>query len=592
MKTPLLYIAIFLFSSSLCAQEAITVPELRKHIEYLASDDLQGRLPGSEGGKKAAEYIRDQLADTGLRLLGDNGFQYFDVMMDARADSVSSLIIGDYNAVLNQDFVPVSFSADKRISALPAFAGYGLSITTSAEDDQEEFNWNDYKNVDFSGKLVIVLRGSPDDEVNAFNPHISLRQKVMIARDQNAAGVLFVSGEQYDPDDELMKMSIRQARIPADLPLLHISRSTADKILKGSGWTIKELEEKIKSESSPFSFELENKISITAKIQKTYVPTQNIVGFLDNNSSKKEYLILGGHYDHLGLGGYGSGSRRPDTSAVHNGANDNASGISAILEIIERLKAHQDSLKRSVLFIAFGAEERGLFGSKYYTNNPFFDLKKASLMFNLDMIGGYDPEEGTLTAGGTGTAVGLSEIVNQFALEHNIEINEMRAGLGPSDHASFYAKDVPALFLFSGMTGYYHTPVDDIDSLNFEGLKTIADLTYDLLVDIANRPEVMEFQEAGPKERSGGGGRFKVTLGIMPDIDGGNVKGLRVEAVMPNRPAALAGMLKGDVIIGMEDKTINNIYDYMGRLKTFKKGQKIIVEVMRNGKKQLLYVEL
>jgi membrane-associated protease RseP (regulator of RpoE activity) len=232
-------------------------------------------------------------------------------------------------------------------------------------------------------------------------------------------------------------------------------------------------------------------------------------------------------------------------------------------------------------------------GSKKFTSDPLLSLDKAKGMLNLDMVGSLNQESKEITVGGTGTAVGLADLVAELADTSVLVIKQSSEGFGPSDHASFYIKDIPVLFFFTGVTQEYHTPDDDVDKLNYAGQKVVSDYAYDLLLNINNRQEALAFQEAGPKMRTTGGRRgLKVTLGIMPDFAGSNVKGLRADVVIKDRPAHLAGMQNGDIIVAMEGKSVNDIYEYMSRLREFKKGQRISVDVMRGEEKLILIVDL
>ncbi len=259
---------------------------------------------------------------------------------------------------------------------------------------------------------------------------------------------------------------------------------------------------------------------------------------------------------------------------------------------MEKLASQKKELNRSVLVILFGAEEMGTLGSKYFTNNPLVDLTKIKLMFNLDMVGRLDKESQSLTVGGTGTAIGLGTMVENQAKAHQLKVKLSPEGYGPSDHASFYAKDIPVLMFFTGVHDDYHTPNDDVEFINFEGEKAVADYIFDLIFEMANLTESLTFQEAGPKTQPTECGRFKVTLGVMPDHAATGIKGMRVELVIKDRPADRAGMKKGDIIVAMEGKPVNDIYEYMSRLSDFKTGQRISVEVLRDGKKEILIVEL
>ena len=566
----------------------ITISELRQHIAFLASDSLKGRKPGTDGGRIAAEYIAEEISKTGLSPIEKNSFQYFDVVTSISAGENNTFRFKDFEGEAEKDFTPLSFSENGDITAPVIFAGYGFDIKT------DSVSWNDYSGLDVTGKWVMVLRGDPEDNPHGiFSEHSSLRKKTLVARDHGAAGILFLSGPEFDETDELIPLVYDQSQSGSAIHAIHIKRSVADRIIKESGYTISQLEQRLISDRKPVSFIVQEEITASTDLVKQTVTTQNVAGILYGSDPrlKEEIIVIGAHYDHLGFGGAHSGSRRPDTLVIHNGADDNASGVAAILEIIEKLKAEQTKLKRSILFLSFGAEEMGLLGSKYFVNNPLVDLGKIKLMFNLDMVGRLDSTTKAITVGGTGTAVGLSDLVQRFSEGEELNVKLSSEGYGPSDHTSFYIKNIPVLFFFTGVHEDYHTPEDDVEKINLSGEKLVAEFVHDLIIEAANVPESLVYQEAGPKEQPSGRRRFKVTLGIMPDYSEEG-EGLRVDGVINNKPAKRAGMEKGDVIVAMDGKPVKNIYDYMYRLEECKPGQRINVDVLRNGKNITLVVDL
>ncbi len=589
-----LFLILFLFISTASnyAQESadITIPELRQHISFLASDSLKGRKPGTNEDKIAANYIREQLIQNKLSLLGDDGFQKFSVLSSIEAGENNTLQSGNFQAELGKDFTPLSFSENGKLSATLAFVGYGFDF------EKDSLAWNDYDGVDVQNKWCLMLRGDPeiDNPNSPYSPYSSLRKKVLVAKDHGATGVIFVSGEKFDKEDQLIELIYDKSMSNAGIPVIHIKRALADLILKDQNKTIANLEKVLNETKKPHSFETGQTVAAEVEIIKNEDLTQNIVALLPGSDDvlKNEYIVIGAHYDHLGMGGPGSGSRRPDTLAIHNGADDNASGVAAILEIVEKLAAQKNDLKRSVIFVAFGAEEMGTLGSSFFVNNPLVDLKRIKFMFNLDMIGRLDTLNSNLSIGGVGTARELEDLVKNIADQHKLKISVSKEGYGPSDHANFYANDIPVLAFFTGAHEDYHTPADDVEFINFDGEKMISDIVFDLAKRVANQPKAFVYQQAGPKERPGGRRRFKVTLGIMPDHVATDIKGMKVQLVIKDRPAYLGGMQKGDIIVAMEGKPVNDIYDYMNRLNEFKPGQRISIEVMRNGKKEILIVEL
>jgi hypothetical protein len=571
-----------------CSQRPqLTVDELESHVRYLASDSLKGRKPGTPEDVLAAHYIKKNITAKNVKLLGDDGFQMFEIVSSLELGDNNSAVLNGTSLTVNENYMPYSFSENGAVNAPIVFAGYGFDI----KDDS--LTWNDYADIDVAGKWAMILRGDPelDDANSAFASYSTLRKKVFVAKDHGAAGVIFVNGGEFDAKDELPDLLIKDSHISVGIPVIQLVKTQADDILKSQSVSIDSLEQQLNA-GTPTGFETNATLNAVMNVHKVRKPTQNVVALLPGSDPllKDEFIIVGAHYDHLGLGGPATGSRQPDTLAIHNGADDNASGTAAAMGVFQKLAAHQKELKRSILFIAFGAEEMGTLGSKYFTDNPLVDLSKAKFMFNFDMVGRL--QDNALTLNGTGTAVGLEDMLDVYGKLHRFDLSMSPEGLGPSDHAPFYASDIPVLMFFTGIHQDYHTPADDVDLLNYEGQKRVADFAYDIILDVANQQPAFVFQEAGPKERNTSRRQFKVTLGIMPDVAGAEKRGLRVDAVMPDRPAQLAGMQKGDIIVEMDGKPVKDVYEYMHRLSDFQVGQRISVGVLRGEEQVLLIVEL
>ncbi len=582
-----LFSILFFFSFSLLAQENpdILPEELEQHVSYLASDDLQGRYPGTEGDRLSAEYIAGEYDKAGIKRLAENGFQYFEVVVSAEAGENNMLDAGDVSATLNEDFTPLSFSKNTILFAPVVFAGYGFDIKT------DSLEWNDYAGVDVNDKWVVILRGEPGDEEadSPFAADAGLREKVIVAKDKGAGGVIFVSGPSFDKDDMLMRMFYDKTTADAGIPVFHAKRSFVDKML---GTAVGELEEKITAAMAPASFECDVLLNGRSDVVHQKVKTMNVVGMVEGTDPelRDEIIVIGAHYDHLGMGGTGSGSREPDVIAVHNGADDNASGVAGIIEIAEKLSMNKEN-RRSLVVVAFGAEEMGLIGSNYFVNNPLIDLDKVVAMFNFDMIGRLK-EDKSIAIGGTGTSTQTEEILNRMLEGSELSASYSREGFGPSDHAAFYGENIPVFFISTGAHQDYHTPKDDIEFIDFAGQKEVSDFSYELIAAVDARDEALAFQEAGSRKSSRQGYRFKVTLGIVPDFTSSDNNGLGVGGVRSGGPAEKAGMLKGDVIIALDGMEVTNIYDYMARLKKLEAGEIITVDVMREGEKLVLLVQL
>jgi len=365
-------------------------------------------------------------------------------------------------------------------------------------------------------------------------------------------------------------------------------------ILEPKNLLIEDLEKKLNEQRKAGSFTTGVNVSGQSDVKQTTVATRNVVMVIPGSDKvlKNQYVVIGAHFDHLGMGGLGSGSRVPDTIAVHHGADDNASGVGMMLELAEELAKSPDKHKRSVAFISFSGEEEGLLGSKYFVHNPAFNLNQLNAMVNLDMVGRLT-DSTKVQIGGVGTADQFRQMIRTSFDTTAMKLSLTEEGYGPSDHASFYGKNIPVLFVTSGAHLDYHTPADTWDKINYAGMEKISESAFRIISDLANMDTKLIFKEAGPQMVVSRGTRKKgVTLGIMPDFAGNVKNGLRADLVTPGRPAALGGMKKGDIIISINGKPVGNIQDYMFRLNQLKHGETISVEVMRDSNKEVLIIQL
>ncbi|MDQ6480746.1 M20/M25/M40 family metallo-hydrolase [Dyadobacter sp. LHD-138] len=313
---------------------------------------------------------------------------------------------------------------------------------------------------------------------------------------------------------------------------------------------------------------------------------RNVVGFLDNGAEKT--IVVGGHFDHLGKG-YQSGSLSPDSkNYIHNGADDNASGTAGVLELAQYFSSNMVKEKHNFLFIAFSAEELGLLGSKYYTENPTVPLKSISAMINMDMIGRFNEEKGIIISG-WGTSPAWGAIIPDLARKQSMKYTIDSSGVGASDHTSFYLKNIPVLQFFTGGHSDYHKISDDADKINVAGEVKILNLIVDLLEKLDHEKSEPVFLTAGNPHSGATTSNFKVTLGVMPDYSFSG-KGLKIDGVSKARPADIAGIVVGDVITKLAGKTINTIYDYMEILADHEKGQQVEAELLRGAEKKVVKI--
>lgn len=582
---------LLILLSSCGPNPEITKEELNQHITYLSSDSLKGRFPGTPEMDLAAQYIQKEFKKAGLTLVDKTGLQEFEVTTDISRGENNSLQVEDSVYKVGEDFVPYAFTSNDELDAEVVFAGYGFNFS------KDGLTWNDFEGIDVKGKWVLMLTGDPEiDSANSIFAHYSGdREKTLTATDAGAAGVLLVSGPKMDQRDKLISLHFDKTMGNSGVTVLNIKREVANHLLKNSGFTVDELENKLNETRQPNSMDLGITAKGSTEVNQVKVNTHNVLAFLEGSDPKlkDEIIVIGGHYDHLGFGGPESGSRMPDTVAVHNGADDNASGVAAVIEIAQKLAAHKKELKRSVLFIAFSAEEMGLLGSKYFVNHPSFKLEQLKAMVNLDMVGRMK-EDNSISLGGVGTSKEGEAMLKELeSVDTTLNFGYSPDGYGPSDHAAFYAENVPVFFLSTGAHDEYHTPFDDADKINLAGEKKLADYSYALVMELANRPESLTFQENDMTDQRKRGRRgFNVTLGIMPDYAGAETSGLRIDGLRKGGPADKAGMLKGDIIVAIDGKPIKNIYDYMHRLNSLEKGKTASVDVVRGEEKIILIVHL
>ena len=587
------FVVILSFTS--CKQSTtnpeITTIDLQESLFYLASDSLQGRLPGSPGGILAGEYIADEFKTYGVKPAGENGYyQNFEVVTktDAPADK-NTLKVGDALAELNKDYIPLSYSSNGTVNADVAFVGYGFDIAI------DSLQWNDYNNIDVKDKWVLVLRNDPEirNPNSFFIPFSGEKSKVLTAKEKGAKGILFVAGTKVARKDKLIDLAIDQTESNLGIPAFNITRDFANKILSNSGKTIEELEEGLVKNMKANSFNTKTTVEGTSKVVFQKTNTRNVIGMIEGSDSelKNEYVVVGAHFDHLGWGGPTTSSREPEVNAIHYGADDNASGTSGLLEIADKLA--NAKLKRSVILIAFGAEEIGTIGSKYFTMHPTISKDKITAMVNLDMVGRLK-ETKEITVSGVGTSKEGEKLLNDILIEkeRDLVLGVEYNGFGPSDHANFYVENVPVFFFNTGAHNDYHTSRDTSDKINFEGLKRVTDYAYDLSENLINSESRLTFQEAGPKGRAKNTRSGKVKLGIMPNFGKSEEDGLRVDGVTKDSAAERGGIKKKDVIIGIAGKEVHNIYEYMARMTKVRPGQTINVDVIRNGEKKVLIIQL
>lgn len=602
-------IVLSLVSAGYAQKPDEATQNLRKHVEYLASDQFEGRRTGERGATGAGGYVANMFAQAKLKggVKLPNGkttfmqpFPYVTGVALAPSGNSTLLEIGGTRTDNPAGIKPAGFSPNGEISgAQIVFAGYGIVAPDAKMDD--------YAGLDVRGKVVIAFDGTPDGD----NPHGALgrfdaRTKALIARDKGAAGLLLISKEAKFEDDKVAQMRYDQTMGESAVPTLAASRETAANILGlANAAQLKNLEDTLKLKASaPFGINITFKntsplLSFRINLEKKQADAFNVIGILEGRDSvlKNEAIVIGAHYDHLGRGG--QGSLAVNSSDIHHGADDNASGTSAIIELARQF-AKDKSNKRTIIFIGFSGEEEGLIGSKHYVNNPVFPIERTVAMINLDMVGRTKDKK--LTIGGIGTATEWKALVertniNQGAVipgsntiktdipslnKFNLALNE--DGFGPSDHSSFYGKKVPVLFFFTGTHDDYHKPSDTAEKVNYADLSGIVSFAKTIVNAIDQNQQKPTYAVAKSSGTPGGRMGFNVSLGTVPSY-ADSTDGMLIDAVRDNSPAAKAGLKAGDKIVKLAGKDVRNAMDYTYILGEMKAGEEYEVVVTRGAER-------
>ena len=532
-------------SQKLKKADKATLANLESEVKFLADDKLEGRRAGTQGEKLASDFIIATFQKLNLQPHGaNNGWtQPFEINDGKQISPDTRFSINNNELQLDKEYFPLAFSASKKVEGMPAIALQESGVPWFID-------------------LKEIL------ESNRNNPHFdledALHNKIKEYVKKGATAVIFYNTSKID-DNIAFKPKDRSA--PAAIPVLYVSRDAKRKWLR--------------DESASLD------IKINVGLNEAKRTGNNVIGYLDNNAAST--IIIGAHYDHLGYGEDGNSLYRGPEKQIHNGADDNASGTAGILELARLLKGSKLK-KNNYLFIAFSGEELGLFGSKYFTEHPTINLANVDCMINMDMIGRLNDSSRVLTIGGYGTSPAWGELLNNPKQKDfkyfNFKFDS--SGTGPSDYTSFYRKDIPVLFFFTGLHSDYHKPTDDADKINYTGELMVVKLIYELLDKLNDRDRVA-FSKTREMQ-TGTSARFSVTLGIMPDYTYSG-SGVRLDGVSDGRPAQKAGLKIGDVIVKLGDYPVSSLENYMQALSKFKKGDKAVVNYKRGNDSAAAEVE-
>ncbi len=506
--------------------------EIQADIQYLSNDKMEGRRAGTPGEKLAADYIISSFEKTGLKPLGDKGdwLQTFEIY-EGKDISRSQFSINNTGLVLNKEYFPLAISANQKVTGSPAVA--------LQESGSPWFY--DLK------EIMEAAQNNPHFDIEK-----ALREKTKTLAERGATAVIFYNSSKTEDG---VAFNPAEGILPEKIPVLYVTRAGRKKYLKD------------------ISQSLDVVIDVNMEEKRRW--GHNIIGYLDKGAPYT--VVIGAHYDHLGFGEDGNSLYRGTEKKIHHGADDNASGTAALMELARMIRKSK-SVKSNYLFIAFSGEESGLLGSKYFTQHPPVGLSKISYMLNMDMIGRLNDSSHVLIIGGYGTSPQWSPLISGSVNKKIFSIQVDSSGTGPSDHTSFYLKNIPVLFFFTGIHPDYHKPTDEAAKINYTGEVQVIKLIYSITekMDGTNKPAFTKTRDT----QYGEAPAFNVTLGIMPDYSfTGN--GVRIDAISEGRPAEKAGLQMGDVIVRLGKYPVSSLQTYMEALSKFNREDKTTVEVNR-----------
>jgi len=599
------FIAMVISASLLAAgcagvpKREITRTEFLGHIRVLASDEMRGRGNGTPELGRAARYIMREFRRAGLQPAEEfNYLQYFSIRTGSRlsGENALTLRIGEHELDLDvgSDYVPISFGGEQRLSAPLVFAGYGITAP--------EIGYDDYAGIDAAGKAVLVLALEPQrdrvespfegtlDTTYAQNQH-----KILNARGHGAAAVILVRGPLHrrPQDSELPSMGVGFVVEEMGLPAVAALASPIEELLASAGFDLLALQRQIDDDLQPRSDEIDGaQVSLCVNVRSVRRRVANVVGVLPGSDPelRHEVIVVGAHYDHIGLGYRGS-MDPSGAGEVHNGADDNASGTSGLIEIAERFGLDLARPRRTIVFVAFAGEELGLLGSTHFAANPPVPAEGIVAMVNMDMIG--RPSSDRLIVGGVGTAAEFRPLLEAANRRFRFDLILHDSGLSASDHTAFVARSIPALFFFSGVHTDYHRPSDDWERIDAAGGTAIARFVAEVVSRIDHldeRPRFVEVagQQHPPAGRGGGEGTW---FGSVPDFSYQG-EGYRFQAIIPGSPAERAGLRAQDILIEFAGRGIGNIYDFTAALRAHGPGDAVEVVVIRDGERLRVSVTL
>jgi len=589
-----LLVCLLLAPPSAPRAQSTAAPPTRAHVEFLASDALEGREAGSPGERLAAEYLAAQLARLGARPLPGRTDMFLPFEFTAGSRDGGSRVTMTGGTAASRTFAAptdvraLSFSDDADVTGPVVFAGYGLVVPES-----QNFGYDSYATLDVKDKIVLVLRYFPEDADEKSRAILArysdLRYKAMAARQRGARAILVVTGPRSPNAGELVPMTFDTALAGSGIPAASISAAAAEALFPAAR-PLRIVQQELDSGNPHVAgFDLPGvTLTVRTAVIRERHTARNVVAYLPatapSPAADKPWVAIGAHYDHLGRGDRGSSlASKEEAGGVHHGADDNASGTAAVLAIAESLARAPQPRRRHLLVAFWSAEEIGLVGSNAFVTTPPVPVDRIAAYFNFDMVGRM--QNNRLVVQATGTSPVWSRLLERANVAAGFDLVVQPDPYQPTDVTSFHQAGVASLAFFTGSHADYHKPSDTAARINYEDLDRIVGLAASLVRAVADADEAPQFTKVDQPVSRGSIAGVRVTTGTIPDY-ATEVKGLLLAGVVGGGPADQAGLMKGDIVVEIAGKTIANIYDYTYALELLRVNQPVKVVYVRNGERR------
>lgn len=579
---------------------------LKKHVAFLSSDDLEGRLTGTQGEQLAAQYAATYFKSLGLEPAGDNGtfFQKFNFTAGVSLSKNNSFKLINSNGLikklkLNEDWRPLSFSDNGSFNTSELiFAGYGITAPASGAFP----SYDSYQNLNVKNKWVLVFRYSPEkidkEQIRHLAPYISPRYKVFTAKEHGAKGVIFVSGPNSRVNHELIPLAFDASFSGSGIAAISVTDKVASSLLENTPHSLKKLQDALDAgHLNKIPSLKENTLSGLIEIQQNKQTGHNVLARLKIKAKNAQTIVLSAHLDHLGRGTMnGSRGSENERAMIHNGADDNASGVAVVLETamaLSQLNAKQPIHgNKDILFALWSGEELGLLGSSSFMQKYQATIKNdvpgppIIANINMDMIGRLQDK---LVIQGIASSTAWLKLIHKIIPENILPLITQDDPYLPTDSTSFYLQGIPAINLFTGAHDEYHTTRDKADTLNYPGLNKISHFVIKFILALESYKQPIDYQQRSKPHNIHGRG-FRVYLGTIPDYSNSNASGMKLAGVRLDSPAHQAGLKQNDVIVRLAGKKIHDIYDYTFVMGSLVIGDTVDVVVVRDQKELSLKI--